>query len=240
MPRTCTICCHEAKLAINALIAIGKSYRNIAAQFGIAPSSIARHVKACIPQALEAARLQTKAKSGFDIERELQNGLSRLNKLIDACDEWLTDPDDKEKYNLEPRDLEMSVIYLDPQDKDESGNSKRKRDSLRRLIAKLEDANYEILDVKSEPADPRELLVKTAAQIAKYLELYGKLRGSFQRPNDNDTNGQLKHEETEQNRRWVEGLIRQIQQEKKLSEPEAENWLKENVPTALQLTMTGK
>lgn len=184
MPRTCTICCHEAKLAINALIAIGKSYRSIAAQFGVAPSSITRHVKACIPQALEAARLQAKGKSGLVIEDELQKVLSLLNKLFDACDLWLTDPDDKNKYNLEPRVVEWSVIYLDSRDKGECGSSKRKRDSLRRLIAKLEDANYEILAVELKSSDPRELLVKTAAQIAKYLELYGKLRGSFQRPND--------------------------------------------------------
>lgn len=232
MPRTCTICSNDQKLAIDAQIAVGKSYRGIARQFSVSDDAITRHVKSCIPQALEAARQQEKAKSGLVVEDEVQKVFRRLNKLIDACDEWLTDPDDPEKYTLEPRDNELQVIYLDPTDRDQDGNPKRKRDSLRGLLERIEGEQFEALKIESKHADPRELVVKTAAQIGGQLELYARLLGLFQKPRDNDKDVERREREAEENRRWANSLIKQVQKEKRLSEDKAKDWVMKNVPTA--------
>lgn len=232
MPRTCKICSHDQKLAIDAQIAAGKSYRSIASQYNFSDGSVTRHVKHCIPEALEAARQQEKTNSGLVVEDEVQKVFRRLNKLIDACDEWLTDPIDPEKYTLEPRDNELQIIYFDPNDIDQNGNPKRKRDSLRRLLEKIEGERYEVLKIESKHADPRELVVKTAAQIGGQLELYGKLLGLFQKPRDNDKDVERREKEAEENRRWAAGLVKRVQQAKRLSEAKAKDWVLTNVPTA--------
>ena len=42
---------------------------------------------------------------------ELETTLRRVNKLFEACDEWLTDPEDPERYDLGPRAEELLVHY---------------------------------------------------------------------------------------------------------------------------------
>lgn len=186
MSRTCTVCSNNQKLAIESSIAAGTSYRDIAGQFETTKSSIERHVKSCIPAALDALRKAQKVESALVVEDEVKHVFNRLNKLIDACDEWLTDPKDTSKYTLEPRDLEIQVVYFDYNDADNNGNPRRKRDSLGSLVKRAEAANIEVVSCFSKHADPRELVVKTAGQIASHLQLYAKLRGLFQKPRDND------------------------------------------------------
>lgn len=235
MPRTCTICSHDQRLAIESALAAGKSYRNIAQQFRLHESSITRHVKACIPAELEALKQKQKAKSGLVVEDEVTKVFRRLNKLIDSCDQWLTDPQNPDTYTLEPRDNEIEVVYLDYSDADNNGNPKRKRDSLRALLARAESANVEAVLCESKSADPRELVVKTAAQIANQLELYGKLLGLFQKPRDNDKDVERREKEAEENKRWAKSLVSRVRQQKKLrTDDEAEAWVRENVPTASQ------
>lgn len=232
MPRTCTICSHDQKLAIETQIASGKSYRLIASQYKTSDASIRRHVKDCIPAALEALKQQQKAKSGLVVEDEVQRVFRRLNKLIDSCDDWLTDPKDAEKYTLEPRDNEIEVVYLDYNDADANGNPKRKRDSLRTLLKRAEAANIEAVLCESKSADPRELVIKSAAQIANQLELYGKLLGLFQKPRDNDKDVERREKEMENNREWARSLVQRVKQNLNLSDEKAVDWVRENVPTA--------
>lgn len=234
MPRTCTICSHDDRLAIESLLAAGKPYRGIARQHGVSDDAITRHVKTCIPAALEALRQSQKTESGLVVEEEVQRVFRRLNKLIDACDEWLTDPDDSSKYTLEPRDNEIDVTFFDPTDCDSEGRPKRKRTKLRELVARVEGEQYEVLLIESKHADPRELVVKTAAQIANQLELYGKFRGLFQKPRENDKDIERREKEAEENRRWAQSLVKTVSAKKKLSEEDAAVWVKENVPTASQ------
>lgn len=234
MPRVCTICGHNDRQAMESLLATGKTYRGIARTFSVSEDAITRHVKTCIPAALEALRQSQRVESGLVVEDEVQRVFRRLNKLLDACDEWLTDPDAPEKYTLEPRDNEIDITFLDPTDTDSEGRPKRKRTKLRELVARVEGEQYEVLLIESKHADPRELVVKTAAQISNHLELYGKLRGLFQKPRDNDKDIERREQEAAENRRWAQSLVKTVSAKKKLSEEEATAWVKENVPTVTQ------
>jgi hypothetical protein len=231
MPRTCTICNHDQKRAIDQAITKSTPYRNIAERYGLSLPTINRHVKACIPEALEAARSKDKADSGLLVEAEVQKVFGKLSKLIDACDEWLTDPTDPQKYCLDPRDHELQVIYLDEKDTDNNGNPKRKRENLRSLIARLEENQVQVLTIESKHADPRDLCVKAAGQIANQLALYGKLLGLFQRPKENDADVARREEREQQNRIWANEQLRLVMREKRMSEAKAKAWMKQHAPT---------
>ncbi len=85
MPRTCTICGHAERHAIEKDLVAGGSKRRIAAQYGLVESSVRRHAEAHLPVALvrgEAAREEAHA---LDVLQQLRliNGAA-LAVLRDA------------------------------------------------------------------------------------------------------------------------------------------------------------
>jgi transposase-like protein len=54
MPRTCTICSHPDRDAVEHAIVSGGSIRRIAAQFGLTPTSVRRHMANHLPAAAVA------------------------------------------------------------------------------------------------------------------------------------------------------------------------------------------
>ena len=187
MPGVCKTCRHPQKLEIERLIARGEPYRSIAKQFRISDASITRHVQKCIPLILEELRANQNRKRAINVEDETNRLFNRLNKLFDACDVWLTDPDNPAVYSLDARADELTVIYEDGNDLTPSGNPKRKRDKLSVLLQRLDPAGVETLSITSKHADPRELIVKTAAEIQSKLELFARLQGLFQRDRANES-----------------------------------------------------
>ncbi len=187
MPRVCTVCSHPQTLEIDRFLAKGDSYRTIARRFTVSESAIKRHVLKCIPIFLEAARAERKRERAIVVEAEVSRVFNRLNKLFDACDLWLTNPDDPALYSLDARAEELTVIYEDGNDLTPKGNPKRKRDKLSLLLRRLDGAGVETLSVTSKHADPRELIVKTAGEIQAKLELFARLQGLFQRDRANES-----------------------------------------------------
>jgi len=56
MPRTCTICKHADREAINAALIEGQAYRNVSVRFGTSVASLQRHKAEHMPVALAKAR----------------------------------------------------------------------------------------------------------------------------------------------------------------------------------------
>lgn len=238
MPRVCKICTHEQSAEIDKAIAGATSYRNIAKQFGVSEAGVSRHVAACIPIALNSLREERQQKRALAIEDEIDRVFRRLNKLLDACDRWLTDPDDPELYTLDVRDNELDVVYLDYGDLTGEGNPKRKRAQLSALLAMVrEEANAEVVKTYSKHADPRDLIIKAAAEIKGHLELIGRLRGLFQRDRENDQDVRRRQQQADENRKWAENLLKAKVGELG-SENKARDWLRRQVPTAWQFLTT--
>ena len=61
MPRTCTICRHKAREAIDAALVAREPFRDIAGQHGISKSALVRHSDDHIPAALMKAQAATEA-----------------------------------------------------------------------------------------------------------------------------------------------------------------------------------
>ena len=50
----------------------------------------------------------------MDVLNELQRYVRRLVRLMDACEQYLRDPDDPERYDLTPRAESVIVSYSEP------------------------------------------------------------------------------------------------------------------------------
>jgi hypothetical protein len=183
-------------------------------------------------------REERQQRRALAIEDEIDRVFRRLNKLLDACDRWLTDPDDPELYTLDVRDNELDVIYLDYGDLTGEGNPKRKRAHLSALLAMIrEEGKAEAVKVYSKHADPRDLIIKAAAEIKGQLELIGRLRGLFQRDRENEADVRRRQQQAHENRKWAENLLKAKLAELG-SESKARDWLRKQVPTAWQFLTT--
>src|SRR5439155_15164663 len=76
---------------------------------------------------------QKAAEAAFDLDvlNELQRCVQRLIRLMDACEQYLRDPDDPERYDLTSRAESVIVTYSEP---GEGGLRVRKRAPLSQLI----------------------------------------------------------------------------------------------------------
>lgn len=111
---------------------------------------------------------------------ELQRSLKRVNLLMDACDAWLRDANNGEKYDIGARAGEIMVTYWEPDPDDElnlsgeSGRLRKRKQSLEDLL-RLVGGSYMVLCAEPKHADPRELILKTAQEVRRTVSEAAKL-----------------------------------------------------------------
>lgn len=125
-------------------------------------------------------------KQGIEFDCQLEQMVSRGNKLLEACDRWLSDPDNPEQYAIEPRDKEIEVVYEDYSDLNERGHPKRKRGTLNELLARVEKGSVSAISVTIKGIDNRSLLIQTMSELGRQLRIFGDATGKFQQPRKND------------------------------------------------------
>jgi hypothetical protein len=176
MPRVCTICAHAERAAIDAALVGDATFRNIAERFFVSIGSLTRHKADHLPGTLVQAMKVQREDEAIDTMAELQACFGRVKKLMDACDLWLSDPNDPTVYTLEPRASEVKVIYTEPGPK---GKPIQRKERLSVLLDRLEGKMVLYTEVRH--SDPRELILKTAGQMQSNLELLGELLGELNR-----------------------------------------------------------
>ncbi len=73
MPRTCTICNHPERAAIESALVLGTSYRDIALQFGIGHMAVQRHASEHVQEAVKQSQEATEEARGLDVVKQLKN-----------------------------------------------------------------------------------------------------------------------------------------------------------------------
>ena len=185
-----TIIAHPQRLEIEKALIDGVPLRTIADQYGPSKSSLIRyrdkHLAERIAKAAELkeqeglpAVAQAEAQQVIDSQSllvQLQTAVDRIKKLSNACDKWLTDPDNPEEYTLEPRAEEIKVIYGE-----QVGDDWIKRKApLSELIGKLEeDKGVRVATLEHKHADPRELVLKTQNSMKGVAEIILKSIGAL-------------------------------------------------------------
>lgn len=120
---------------------------------------------ACKPENNTRAVAQT-----IDAMAVLNRLLVRAEKLHDACERYLQDPEDPEQYDLRPRAEEIDVTHwrLDPDGKI-TGKKPEKKSLQYLLDIALDDPDRQLVKVESRHADPRTLLNATSAECRAIL-----------------------------------------------------------------------
>ena len=114
MARTCTICTHKKASAIDKAVARGESFRNIAKQFlGDEKhyGAVYRHTDTHLRLDVQAHIAEQRQANAPNVVEEFTKNLEFTSKLRDAATEWLTDPDDPEKFTIAPRADEIDVVH---------------------------------------------------------------------------------------------------------------------------------
>lgn len=187
MPRTCTVCkdkkCHEVDVGLTNK----RSLRDIARQTGFSKDAIARHRPHVSKSLVKAAKADQVANADSVLAMIRVQG-ERIQLLYDACDRYLRDPEHPERYDLGPRDTDVTVIYEAEEDKesggdpdDENANVKITRVKVRKkaLLSELIAGVPNIFTISYKIADPRELILKTAVVLKGQLEMIAQLSGEL-------------------------------------------------------------
>ena len=72
MPRTCTVCTHPDRAAIDRALVAGDAYRNIAQRTGTSATALHRHKADHIPAKLAQAAVATQAADAIDLLSEVR------------------------------------------------------------------------------------------------------------------------------------------------------------------------
>ncbi len=183
MPRVCTICTRPEHEAIDRALVGGTACREVAALYRVSPDAVERHKAAHLPKTLTEARQVADGAHALDVMEELARCFQRVNLLFDACDRWLRDADDPTRYDIGPRAGDILVTYEHPGD---DGRPQRRKESLDRLLARVEGSGVAVERWDTKYADPRELVLKTAQQLTGQTQLLAKLLGQLdERPQVN-------------------------------------------------------
>lgn len=190
MPRTCTVCHSTPERRNQADMGLSdgqRSLRDIARQTGFSKDALVRHKPHVQKSLLKAAEVEQAAAADSVLATIKVHG-ERIQLLYDACDRYLRDPGHPDRYDLGPRDTDVTVIYEteqdrdgpgDPDDEDDHVSIKRVKIRKKALLSELIAGIPNIFTISYKIADPRELILKTAVVLKGQLEFIGQLSGEL-------------------------------------------------------------
>lgn len=181
MGRVCTVCQHPERKALDAaLVAVESPYRDIARRYGLSKDALLRHKADHLLPEIVAAWQAERHGNGLELADELRGWMTTISKLMRACDDWLTDPDDPERFTLAPHTTEI-VIHTEEAQGSDSRPLRRKL-RLSAALARVDGAADvgAITLVEAKTADPRKLILDTAKALEGQLRLLGELLGKIQ------------------------------------------------------------
>jgi len=184
MSRTCTVCGHPERQAIDTvLVAATNPYRTIADRYGLSHQALIRHKADHLLADIVAAWQAERQANGLELASELRGWMDTIGKLLKACDEWLTDPDDATRYDLGPRAQELLVHYetttAGPGGRPVVVRRKARLDALLAALSRVREG-LTVTSVESKAADPRKLLLDTSKTLEGHLRLIAEIAGKVQ------------------------------------------------------------
>lgn len=179
---------HPKKNAIVRALINQVPYDKIADEFGLSFGSVQRYAS----QRLRHNAAKALAKGDYDgaaLLSRVEDTIVNVQKMYDACNDWLTDPTDHSRYNLEDRANELQVIYYEYYT-DDKGNERtvKKKANLQKLIDDVMGKEREAIEVNSKRTDPRQLILMTAQTLNKQLETLSKIAGVVKEVTNVDVN----------------------------------------------------
>ena len=169
---------------VAALLAPGANLSAIARQFGVSRDTALKFRKRAIgpstQQMLDRQALAPSVEAAkVEVLASLSNLTARAEKMLAACDEWLTDPNAPGKYNLNPRTHEVDIV-LEETLPGPPPRTIRKTEKLSKLMRDVEEGlGITVVKGETKTADPRKLLLDAVDSLRPVLETIGKATGQI-------------------------------------------------------------
>ena len=167
------------------MIASGATYTAIARKIGCSVSSAKGYVFRNLMPLVCRDLTKREEEGARKILARVERIAGRCEKMSDALDLWLTDPDNPDRYTMDPRTDELKCICT-LQGTDSRGKpiSRTATIPLDELMSQLEFTEYRGLSVIPEHlvwknTDPRKLMLDTARALKELLELLAKITGEL-------------------------------------------------------------
>lgn len=128
---------------------------------------------------------QKAEKQAVDVYHEFQKNLEFVAKIRDAAEKWLIDPEDSEKFTVDPRADEIDVVYKD--------GVVERRATLAELLSKIEGQfRWPTPFVKT--IDLREYALKAIDKCDMAIDKFAKMGGFYtkERENPEDINARVR------------------------------------------------
>jgi len=142
-------------------------------RYGITKASLSRFMTSRLLPRAAKEKAERELRDGKGVLDEINRIMVRVNKMFDACDEYLSDPNREGKYWLGPRAEEVEIVYLD----DSENGGVMKRDKLDVILANK--GKGRAVSVHYRHADPRKLILDTAKVLTIQLELLARISGEI-------------------------------------------------------------
>lgn len=183
MSRTCTVCAHRERHSIDTALVAQEPYRHIAKRYGLSNAALVRHKADHVLADILSAWQAERARNGQELADELRRWMGFITKLLEACDRWLTDPDDTTRYDLGPRAHEIMVHY-EVTERGPAGRPvvARRKARLSDLLPRVQALHegLEVTLIEHKAADPRKLIIDATARLEGHLRLLAELVGKLQ------------------------------------------------------------
>lgn len=184
MPRKSTICSHPKKKAIDKAIASGESIRSIAKRYKTTHATLLRYVHKYFPKTLARAVNVKQIADADKIQLIIEDKMSRIDKLVEAAETALQDPDNPTAYTLDPRAENIKVVYDHYVKTGSNGQSKfkpmRKRETLQAILERMQKSGREMIEITVKRRDPVDALINGCREMRGQLELIAKLIGELE------------------------------------------------------------
>ncbi len=160
-----------------------KSRKSIVREYGLSNESVVKnYMKNKLIAPIAEKSLESRDRSAAILQQKLDDIQCYLDKLIESCDEFLTDPRDSTKYFMGNRADELIVVY-EKREEMADGKVIRKRytEDLQTLIdIALDPDSCNVLQVRSTRTDIRKLILEALSISQKQVELIGRITGQMQ------------------------------------------------------------
>ena len=171
--KKCKVCTHAKSSIIDKKLRNGDSVNSIHLLFGLSRNVLSKHRDNCLTALLMEDSKVKDAMVGDSLIKSVQEQIALVQKLIIACDEYLTDPDDPDKYFLGARGDEVDISYQEVDEENGRLLPGKQKASLQELIQKVEsNGMYIVRGINIKHSDPRELLLKAITKLegtAKFI-----------------------------------------------------------------------
>jgi hypothetical protein len=168
---------HPKRLEIEKELGEGLAIRSISRKYGISQQALIGYKRNRLPERVVKAvekRNITDAQQLFEV---ILKAVQRMEKLSDACDSWLEDPDKAGEYFMGPRAGEVKIVYQEMVEKrDKEGKVvkitwEKHKAKLQDLLNRVAEVGvHRVVSISSPETDPRILLVKSSEVLTKQME----------------------------------------------------------------------